>query len=204
MDARAFSGSGTPPPAPWDYGLIGLEGPCTVNYSVYDGSFTLTTHGGGLHTGGTSDGFSYVMQQVSENIVIEARVVTFSPGLQVGVTIRQNFMAPGTLHATALFTSESATGARFLWRDTNNAPAHHDDPAIPGNSKWLVVIRQGDSIAAFVSSAEKWTDDPHLLGAETVAFAEPYCFGLVVAHPGGGSGAATFSSVTSKQPLAIR
>jgi regulation of enolase protein 1 (concanavalin A-like superfamily) len=187
----------TPPPAglpsPWAVRDVGTNGvPASAAYDAGTDRFTIT--GSGRDISGRSDGFAFVGQPMAGDLVLTARLVSFTAPRgwsKAGVMVRAG-VATNDAHVASIMTRQR--GVHHVARTAaGGATTMSGDPA-PRGGRWLRVQRSG-SLVTSSDSADGLTW--RVLGSATLPLAATAQAGLAVTSRQNNTAAtAVFEQVT--------
>lgn len=174
MLAHTALSAASPLPTPWvsqDIGAVGLPG----SASAVNGVFTV--NGSGADIWGAADAFQAVMEPISGDVQIVARVASIqntNTYAKAGIMLRGSLTA-GSAHVildlrpngSIEFMTRSANGGSTTWLAGSTQPA----PA------WLKLTRTGTTVTGYVSSnGSAWTQ----VGSTTLSIPAAAYAGLAV------------------------
>src|SRR5436190_11770457 len=198
MLATASNTAAAPLPTPWisqDIGVVGLPGSSSASGSVF------TVSGAGADIWGSADAFQSVLQPITGDAQIIARVTgvqNTNTYAKAGIMIRGSLTA-GSMdvlldlrpNGTIEFMSRSTSGGSTTWPvgPTQTAPA------------WLKLARTGGTVTASVSSnGTSWTQ----VGSVTLSLPSPAYAGLAVtSHDVTMLNTSTFDNVSVVTPSSL-
>lgn len=163
----------------WSNVVIGSVSPAPVFFSTNNTNVIVSAGKPGIVGGTTTDNFAFVMQPVSGNCSITARVVavqnvggTNSFG---GVMMRES-SAPGAKYATVGLQQGTSVRARFSARSTNSVASRSRSPTTAlALSYWVRLDRVGNTFSGYYSSAgTTWT----LVSVTNIAMSNTIYVGL--------------------------
>lgn len=163
-----------------DVGPVGAAG----SFSRANGVFTI--FGSGADTWGRGDGFQYVYQPQQGDGTLTAHVLKIEDTdvwAKAGVMFRES---TNTNSQFALAAIRPDGQAQFVWRNgTGKVAASSGLAGGTGHPKWLKIVRNGNSFAAFckVNAGDKWLP---VGSPQTIKMTPKALVGLVVcAHRAG-------------------
>jgi len=166
--------AGPPLPTPWtsqDIGSVGQSG----SASFLKGVFTL--HGAGADISGTADSFQAVMQPITGDVQIVARVASIQNTdayAKAGVMLRSS-LTPGSAHV--MLDVRPNGSIEFMTRSVNGGSTSFLGGATHAAPVWLKLTRVGTTVAGLVSfDGSSWTQ----VGSTTLSVPAAANLGLVV------------------------
>lgn len=191
-----YTGTTSTLPSPWlnqDVGGVAVGG--KAGYA--NGTFTV--QGSGADIGGTSDEFHYVLQPLSGNGVITARVNSLTnthPSAKAGVMIRETLNANAKHVMTVITPGQGASLQRRTAIGGSTASTTLASITVPD---WLRLKRSGTTFTAWRSyNGTSWTQ----IGSATVSLSTNVYVGLAVtSHNDGVVTTAKFDKVRITKSL---
>lgn len=166
--------SGATLPSPWtnqDIGSVGVAG----SASFASGAFTVK--GAGSDIWGTADAFQAVMQPISADVQVVARVTSIQATntfAKAGVMLRSS-LTPGA--ANVILDVRPNGSIEFMTRSADGAPTAYISGATQSTPVWLKLTRVGSTVTGFVSSnGSAWT----MVGSTTLSVPSAAYVGLAV------------------------
>src|SRR5262252_5626997 len=148
LSATSFL-NGATLPAPWtnqDIGSVGVPGSASFAGGVF------TVKGAGADIWGTADSFQAVMQPITGDIQIVARVVSLQSTntfAKAGVMLRSS-LTPGS--ANVILDVRPNGSIEFMSRSIDGGSTTYLSGATQAAPVWLKLTRTGTSVAGFISS----------------------------------------------------
>lgn len=168
-------------PAPWAHSDIGTTS-STLNPQAFaeflpaTGAFNLR-NAGGSDIGGTADGFRFVRQTISGDVIITARVAgvaNTNADAKAGVMLRQNTNANS---ANAAMVITAANGATFQTRATSGGTTTAANVTGIAPPYWVRLERVGTRVRGYAST--DGTSSWQRVGADvTLSLSNPVLVGL--------------------------
>ncbi len=187
----ASGSSPSPLPSPWasrDVGSVGVAGSASHSSGVF------TVRGAGADIWGSADGFHFVYQQLSGDLVLTARLASMQNThtyAKAGVMLRSSLAANS---AHVILDMVPGGGIEFMRRASSGGSTAYLGGTTASRPEWLRLSRSGSTISAFVSNnGSTWTP----VGTTSIALGSTVYAGLVVtSHTTSTLNTAQFDQVT--------
>lgn len=155
MLAPSSNAAGTPLPTPWvtqDVGAVGLAGSSSATGGVF------TVSGAGADIWGSADAFEAVMQPITGDVQIVARVASIqntNTYAKAGLMLRQSLTA-GSAHV--ILDLRPNGSIEFMVRSTSGGSTKWIASATQAAPAWLKLTRVGNVVTGYASAnGSTWT-----------------------------------------------
>ena len=174
MHAHVALAAGSTLPAPWtnqDIGSVGLPGSATASNGVF------TVKGAGADIWGSADAFQSVMQPITGDVQVVARVASIQ---DTNAHAKAGLMLRGVLtagSADVILDVQPGGSIEFMLRSANGKATSWLSGSTQTSPAWLKLTRTGTTVTGFVSAnGTAWTQ----VGTTSVALPASAFVGVVV------------------------